>query len=228
MKITRIALLALAGTGCFHAAHPAAYDPQNAFSRSFDGDWEFQKRVEYLPPAHGMVVLSSHNLESDTRRLIRQGYGLIGLSEFTDRIDSTWEAQLHAHATSIGAEAILVDVRLRGRAPGDSALRAHYDVEYFARTRFRLGVLPSAVPDSTRDRLGSRYGVWVYERADDSPAGRAGIQSGDVLLQIGGEMLRSVPDYYRLLAQEEGKRVELMLDRGGRLIVKQVEIASLR
>ena len=162
------------------------------------------------------------------RTLIRQGYSLMGVSEFTDRIDSTWEAQLHAHVTSIGAEAILVDARLRDRAPGDSAFRVRYDVVYFARTRFRLGILPHEVPDSTRNRLGSRYGVWVYERADDSPAGRAGIQSGDVLLEIGGEMLRSVPDFYRLLAQQEGKRAELMLDRGGRLIVKQVEIASLR
>jgi hypothetical protein len=224
MKIIRIVLLALAATGCFHAA----YDPQNAFSRSFDGDWGFKKRVEYLPPAHGTVVFSSHNLESETRRLIRQGYGLMGVSEFSDRIDSTWEAQLHAHVTSIGAEAIVVDVRLYDRPPGDSALRAQYTVAYFARTRYRLGILPNEVPDSTRDRLGSRYGVWVYERADESPAGRAGIQSGDVLLQIGGEMLRSVDDYYRLLQREQGKRVELMLDRGGRLIVKQVEIASLR
>ena len=38
----------------------------------------------------------------------------------------------------------------------------------------------------------------------------------------------AVADFYRLLDQEEGKRVELMLDRGGRLIVKQVEIAVLR
>ena len=227
MKITRIVLLALAGAGCFHAAHPAAYDPQNAFSRSFAGDWEFQKRVDYLPPMHGIVVLSSPDWEPPTRRLVRQGYGMMGVSHFTDRIDSTWEAQLQAHATRIGAEVLVVGVRLV-REPGDSALHAEYAVEYFARTRYMLGVLPREVPDTTRDRLGSHYGVWVFERADDSPAGRAGIQSGDVLLQIGGEMLRSVDDYYRLLQREQGKRVELMLDRGGRLIVKQVEIASLR
>jgi hypothetical protein len=37
-----------------------------------------------------------------------------------------------------------------------------------------------------------------------------------------------VADFYRALDREEGKRVELMVYRGGRLIVKQVEIASLK
>jgi hypothetical protein len=79
----------------------------------------------------------------------------------------------------------------------------------------------SSAPPSTAKPSATRTPARTARpRPGSSPVRRSG--------SSGGEMLHSVPRFLSHAGAGEGKRVELMLDRGGRLIVKQVEIASLR
>ena len=59
-------------------------------------------------------------------------------------------------------------------------------------------------------------GVMVYGVAEDAPAGEAGIESGDVILEAEGETIRKWGDIQgRVSSSEEGKEITLLLQRGG-------------
>lgn len=59
-------------------------------------------------------------------------------------------------------------------------------------------------------------GVMVYGVAEDSPAGEAGIESGDVILEAEGEPIRKWGDIQgRISSSEEGEEIALLLQRDG-------------
>ncbi len=59
-------------------------------------------------------------------------------------------------------------------------------------------------------------GVMVYRVAEDSPAGEAGIESGDLILEAEGESIRKWGDIQgRISSSEEGEEIALLLQRDG-------------
>jgi len=61
--------------------------------------------------------------------------------------------------------------------------------------------------------------VRVIEVTRDSPAARAGIESGDVIVQLDGNACESLDDLHRLLTEERiGAAVRLSVVRGNRRI----------
>ncbi|GBD44546.1 Periplasmic serine endoprotease DegP [bacterium HR40] len=84
-----------------------------------------------------------------------------------------------------------------------------------------LGIRVAAVDDELRQRFQlapDMRGVVVVEVAPDSPAGREGLQPGDVILEVNQEEVASPPEILaRLLqAKQEGKQSLLLLvNRGG-------------
>jgi len=61
--------------------------------------------------------------------------------------------------------------------------------------------------------------VRVIEVTRDSPAARAGIESGDVIVQLDGNACESLDDLHRLLTEERiGAAVHLSVVRGNRRI----------
>ena len=81
-----------------------------------------------------------------------------------------------------------------------------------------LGVqLKDVTPDQVRDlKLGGEYGAFVAEVEKDSPAAKAGLESGDVIVQFGGEKVRSVAELRRMVGETPaGRNVELQVRRNG-------------
>ncbi len=59
-------------------------------------------------------------------------------------------------------------------------------------------------------------GVYVFQVAIDSPAGRAGFQRGDIILSIDGEEVNSVPEVRNAVAAHKvGDKVKVEVDQGG-------------
>jgi len=81
-----------------------------------------------------------------------------------------------------------------------------------------LGVeLEDVTSDQVRDlKLPGDYGAFVKEVEPDSPAAKAGLQSGDVIEQFAGEKVRSVAELRRLVGETPaGRNVEIRVRRNG-------------
>ncbi|HXJ94853.1 MAG TPA: PDZ domain-containing protein [Terriglobia bacterium] len=71
--------------------------------------------------------------------------------------------------------------------------------------------------DQVRDlKLGDEYGALVEKVEPDSPAAKAGLQKGDVIVQFAGERVRSVAELTRLVRETPvGRSVEIQIRRNG-------------
>ena len=84
-----------------------------------------------------------------------------------------------------------------------------------------LGLRLQPLDDDLRETLGveARWGVLVSHVFKGSPASRAGIRRGDVLLSLGGTRLQQPRNYFEVLASlPEGSRAELRLERERRTL----------
>ena len=78
-----------------------------------------------------------------------------------------------------------------------------------------LGVMP--------DYVFAGQGMRIDAVLDDRPAKQAGLQGGDVLLELGGKAIGDIYDYMEVLGQhEKGQRVEVMIERKGEVLRKHV------
>jgi len=81
-----------------------------------------------------------------------------------------------------------------------------------------LGVeLKDITADQARQmKLGGEYGALVTKVEENSPAAKAGLQTGDVIVEFAGEHVRSVAELSRLVRETPpGRSVEIRVRRNG-------------
>jgi len=106
--------------------------------------------------------------------------------------------------------AIPADEALRGRAGalarGESARSP----------RLGVAIAPNFVARRLRRAVGlpDTDGLLVRDVTEDSPAGRAGIASGDLIVAAAGQPMRSPDDLFDALKAAQGGAIELTLIRG--------------
>ena len=75
---------------------------------------------------------------------------------------------------------------------------------------------PRPLPPSAAQRLGRRSAVQLMQVIDDSPAQRAGLVAGDLLVALDGEPICDATDLQRLMVSERiGRPVDAVVLRGG-------------
>ena len=92
------------------------------------------------------------------------------------------------------------------------------DIEVFHGGGSRMGVAVRDVDqaDVTREKLAGPSGAVVEEVRSESPAAKAGLKSGDVIVSFDGERVRSARQLERLVEETPaGRTVKLALQRGG-------------
>jgi S1-C subfamily serine protease len=100
--------------------------------------------------------------------------------------------------------------------------------------RAYLGLVstPAPVPDTLRDRIGVRRALRVVEVAPGSPAARAGLRAGDLLLSAGGRPTVDAQSLQRLLVSAAiGRPLQLTVLRNGAMvdvIAEPVELTGAR
>ena len=68
-------------------------------------------------------------------------------------------------------------------------------------------------------------GVVVLEVTNNSPASKAGLKKGDIILQLGDEKIKSVAKFrYELYKHEVGEKVEVKYMRNGKIKTKKVTL----
>ncbi|MBP87982.1 MAG: serine protease [Planctomycetaceae bacterium] len=76
--------------------------------------------------------------------------------------------------------------------------------------------------------LPARAGVWVVRVVPDSPAGDAGLEENDVIVEFAGVPVRSPGDLQDVVERKEiGSRQELVVMRGGERIKRTVTMTAL-
>ena len=90
--------------------------------------------------------------------------------------------------------------------PADATLRSRVEAlargESVSRPRLGISVAPARVARHLRQSVGlpERDGVLVREVEDDSPAARAGIRDGDLIVEIGGQAVTEADQLQEILA----------------------------
>lgn len=112
------------------------------------------------------------------------------------------------------AKGILLQLRARGRV-----------------TRGWLGVVVQQVTPEAAESFGLKepQGALVAEVTPGSPAERAGIRRGDVIVRFGGKPVLEVRDLPRLVAETPvGTEAEVAIQRSGKLAVVRIRVGELQ
>jgi serine protease Do len=104
--------------------------------------------------------------------------------------------------------------------PADESLRTRVDSlargESTGRVRLGVGVAPAHVARRLRRAVGlpDADGLLVQHVEDDSPASRAGLAQGDLIVQAAGRPVSGADDLYHALDSAADGEIELALLRG--------------
>lgn len=110
--------------------------------------------------------------------------------------------------------------RLRERFEHAPGMRVHVE------SRLRVGVQLRDLTPGLAEYFGvaGRGGALVADVAEDSPAARAGLQAGDVVVSVGGEEVEDPRDVVRALGDREAGSVEVRVVRRGEERTLTVEL----
>ncbi|MHB8474306.1 MAG: PDZ domain-containing protein [Gammaproteobacteria bacterium] len=101
--------------------------------------------------------------------------------------------------------------------------RSDFAARFFVKVQAHVGIIAQPLDDDTRQRLETNAGVRVLTVMDGSPAFRADILPGDVVLTVNNESVDSVEGYSQLLTKYEGQTVPFRIDRNGKKFNRQIE-----
>ncbi|MCL6623789.1 MAG: trypsin-like peptidase domain-containing protein [Fimbriimonadales bacterium] len=95
-------------------------------------------------------------------------------------------------------------------------------------TRAFLGIAPENLLGYEKAKLGVREGAIVRQVQEGSPAEKAGIKEGDVIVRIAGMRVRSESDLRNsMLIHRPGETVSVEMVRNGQRMTVQVKLAEL-
>jgi S1-C subfamily serine protease len=120
----------------------------------------------------------------------------------------------------VGINTALVGIGLGLAVPINDATRAIVSTLIrdgrVRRAQLGAAVSPRPLPPAAAERLGRARGVQIAHVVEGSAADRAGLQRGDLLVELDGEPIADATDLQRLMVQERiGRRVKAQILRDG-------------
>jgi hypothetical protein len=95
---------------------------------------------------------------------------------------------------------------------------------YFVKVHPHFGVFYGTIDEATRERLRPDAGVLVNVIVDGSPAARADVLPGDIILTVGGQRVDGGESLTNYLEWHTAQEVVLGIDRNGQRIDRKVKI----
>lgn len=89
-----------------------------------------------------------------------------------------------------------------------------------------LGIHVNNIPEHYKIALDIEYGVIVTEVEEDSPADKAGIKEGDIILSIKDEKIKDTEDLIYYVKKHPNEEVDIGILRKGKKISLKVKIGE--
>ncbi|MGN6519605.1 MAG: PDZ domain-containing protein [Dokdonella sp.] len=222
--------LALAGCAMAPSYAPSGTRPGETPSRSAISyepvpgrDAQTVAQMRAAPPPQDATIDFAR--EGEEARLAAQGYVRIGRGRFPiEQIAREREADARAEAqrqaAAGGAERVLL-------APPRDGIDAAWIADYYVRFRLPFGASFRDLRDSERATLGAQGGVAIGAVVNGTPASRANLLTGDVVLALDGKPIADRADFQQQLKRNAGHAVTLTLVRNGETLRRAVRLGAM-
>ena len=144
-------------------------------------------------------------------------------------IGTAWFAATDAHARddalrqgqAVGADKVL----LYTPAPvADAASGSEWIATYYVHFQLPFGATFRDLRAAERSALHTRGGVAIGTVIGNTPASRANLRTGDVVLKLDSEPVTDRSRFTRLLKRNAGRRVTLTLVRNGVTLKREIRL----
>jgi|GEM_PF-5296841 len=80
-----------------------------------------------------------------------------------------------------------------------------------------IGIYPAEIGDNTREALDFKGdGILVHEIVEGGPAEKAGLEAGDIIVELGGKKLKSMKDLRKVLSKHDpNSKIKVLVMRDG-------------
>lgn len=89
-----------------------------------------------------------------------------------------------------------------------------------------LGVTTEALNQAMITALDVEHGVLIIEVGDKSPAEKAGLEKGDVILEVDGEKTVDNARLKELIAAKPDEKVKILINRSGKEYTKEAKLEA--
>lgn len=104
--------------------------------------------------------------------------------------------------------------------------RADFDAVYLAKIRWSVGILAENLDEAAHQRLQTNAGVLVRVVVQNTPAFRADVLPGDIVLAVNNTPISSPNNYLTTISKYRGQQVTLKVSRNGKIIQKTLNVLS--
>jgi hypothetical protein len=169
------------------------------------------------PPPAQPELSEGRNLGADTNRLRAQSYIHVGTSHFP-ATDADARDKALRQARRVGADRVIV---YPSGASGDLV------VAYFVRFKLPFGATFRDLRAEEMSALGTGGGVAIGAVVDDSPASRANLLPGDIVLKCDDKAIIDRADFQGRLRERAGHPVTLTIVRNGETLRRMVRLGPM-
>ncbi|HVT32278.1 MAG TPA: PDZ domain-containing protein, partial [Rhodanobacteraceae bacterium] len=161
-------------------------------------------------------IADGRNIGAEERRLRAQSYMRIGTSHFAADDAQTREKALR-QGQRIGADRVIVYAE---SGTGTT-------VAYYVRFKLPFGATFRDLRASEMSDLGTGGGVAIGTIVGDSPASRANLLTGDIVLKCDGKAIIDRADFQNKLREKAGHPVTLTIIRNGETLQRVVRLGMV-
>lgn len=168
------------------------------------------------PPPAQPEISEGKSVAADEKRLRTQSYMHIGTSHFP-LSDADARAKAERQGRSVGADRVI----FYPASSGDVV------VAYYVRFKLPFGATFRDLRPAEMSELGTGGGVAIGSVVDDSPASRANLLTGDIVLKCDDKAIIDRADFQSRLRAKAGHPVTLTIVRNGETLQRVVRLGPM-
>lgn len=229
IRRSAVALLLLALGGCASLAPgpsgpstPPASAPQPVPGSRYEAepgrDAETVATMRAAPPPQVPELLSGKNATAEQRRQIARSYVNIGTAHLAGD-EATARDEAIRQGQQVGADRVLF------YAP--EAAGGEWLATYYVRFQLPFGATFRDLNADERSAAGGSGGVAIGSVVANTPASRANLLGGDVVLKFNGQPVADRVEFQSLLKAHAGRPVTLTIQRNGESLDRVVRLGVM-